>query len=70
MSVKSRRRPGSGNVLSHGAGGRVYLCPEGCVHVDLRAMSLRLTKAEFRSLVELLTSAADELSPPAAPTVH
>jgi hypothetical protein len=41
--------------------GQVSRCPEGCVHVDTRSISLRLTEPSFLALAEMMSQAASEL---------
>ena len=61
---------GHTGVLSTGPMGEVSLCPEGCLHIDTPAVSVRLTEPQFRALVEMLTTAAGKLRPRRGTAVH
>jgi hypothetical protein len=51
--------------------GQVSRCPEGCVHVDTRNVSLRLTEPMFLALAEMISQAASELARErSSPRVH
>ena len=71
---QDQTRSASGNspfrVLSKSELGRVSLCPEGCLHVDTRTVSVRLTEPQFHVLVEMLKNAALELTSVGKSSVH
>ena len=62
--------PGGVRVLSTSTVGSVSICPAGCVHIDTKGVSLRLTERTYRDLVDLLSRARAELPVTTRATVH
>lgn len=49
-------------VLSKGPLGEISVCSGGCVHIDSPAISIRMTEPDFRTLVEMVSDAATQLT--------